>query len=623
MVGVAASEDDVRKLIRQGDEVKALARKLKRRPTKQPAAGAGLWSANSSASAGSTGSPSSAKNASSKHKAAVLSPKEGQTLLNTALRYDRLQIAEYLINKQAASVSGNSLAMALSADMVDILVKAGADVNQPNPLVGGTTPLHSAQNTKVLVALLRNGADPTRPDTSGNTPLHLFAFTGKQRMMEVLLLHNSRSTHGRVNVDARNNMGLTPLHCAVERGFVDCARALKEAGANLRLVTPEGQSAASMAASLRQTKSNTDWSFLTQKRQTKTLLSRALSVPAIPALPDEDEEDNDEDNSNAKNHRNAAKRAQSVVATNKDFWNMANTSLDESKLVTFGGGRTGQRARAGSAVSMPSSRPTATKQVSFKVPHKPNEKIEGGTKDDDVEHRQDRSTVPPLLPETLLPRSSSVKRRSNSLNAAATNKNDKERLLASHFNSRDSSSSSLLPDNNDGADAGAQGTFAKAPSNRSLSSLSDQSVKTPSAVETFRETAIKASRAVRQARATRQTSVGSSDKTSIKLKNKVTHTLEGLEHVSSKTDNTMDVSSQASVSSTGNMTESSTEFALSLSIPNRIHRLEDLLDCHSDTTDSCFIERLRSLEMALTGQATENGGVLKRLTDLEKVVFGR
>jgi hypothetical protein len=646
------TDDDLRKGIRQGDDVKVLKRKLKRRPVQQPAAGAGLWKSETSHTNTATNGATSTAAPPTGSRFRV-SPKEGQALLSTALRYDRLQIAEYLITKHGISVSGNALAMALSADMVHLLVQTGgADVNQTNPLVGGTTPLHAAQNTQVLVALLREGADPTIPDTAGNTPLHLFAFTGKLRMMQVILLNyhpDNSNVNINVNIDARNNMGFTPLHCAVERGFADCAKALVQAGANPRLITTDGQSVTSMIASLRKTKPPTDWSFVTQQRRPTALLSRAQSVPALPLSPGSSSGTGTHNTNRRHNATwNTSQRSCSVVSGTSsssiktEFVNEANSSLDESKLMSFGGGKGHVSSVTSGGGTIPRSPvTTVTKQVSFRVPHNSNEnKVKAGPKQVDVTSKSDSTTVI-ALPETpSLRRSASAKKTKpsfyNSIDDSTSSSIDEQHLLPSPFQARDTVSFSLLPGDDDGNMECQDEYFGRLQqSNRSLSSLSEHSVKATNVVEAFRNTAIKASKAAQEARMARQksgdTGIGITSDTVERKSRQQRQSLEGLERLpnhamlhKAKTDSTTEVSIQSSVSSTSrNMTESSTELAMSLSIPNRIQRLEDLLDCHSESTDSSsFVERLRKLEIALSGQVAKSGGVLKRLNDLDEVVFG-
>lgn len=59
-------------------------------------------------------------------------------------------------------------------------LRAGADLNAPNP-VRGWTPLHAAAyngHKKLVAYMLTNGANPNAQDADGNTPLHLAAGRG-------------------------------------------------------------------------------------------------------------------------------------------------------------------------------------------------------------------------------------------------------------------------------------------------------------------------------------------------------------------------------------------------------------------------------------------------------------
>ena len=173
------------------------------------------------------------------------------------------------------------------ADLVDRLLKAGADVKVKNDF--GATAMSEAAfagNTAVIEKLLNAGADPDSPAADGQTALMVVARTSNVAAARALLDHgahvNAKESqkeqtalmwaaaekqpgmvkeliaHG-ADVNARTLInediaqvssepragyrsygGLTALIFAAREGCVQCAVALKEGGANLNLPDPEG-----------------------------------------------------------------------------------------------------------------------------------------------------------------------------------------------------------------------------------------------------------------------------------------------------------------------------------------------------------------------------------------------
>uniref|UniRef100_A0AAR5PP23 Ankyrin repeat domain-containing protein 33B n=2 Tax=Dendroctonus ponderosae TaxID=77166 RepID=A0AAR5PP23_DENPD len=71
------------------------------------------------------------------------------------------------------------------------------------------------------------GLDPNKPDNEGNTPLHFAAQAGQVECLNCLA-----SRCRGVEIDARNNLGFTPLMKAALQGRNKCAKLLLFAGAN-------------------------------------------------------------------------------------------------------------------------------------------------------------------------------------------------------------------------------------------------------------------------------------------------------------------------------------------------------------------------------------------------------
>jgi len=123
---------------------------------------------------------------------------------------------------------------AAHADIAALLVEQGADVSQRNN--ARQTPLHLAAEqgyNKIARMLIERGADVNAVDSSGWTPLHRAVQRGNIRVMELLLEH-------RAEVNARTDIGVTPvfgswtsLHFAVNLGYMSALELLITRGADV------------------------------------------------------------------------------------------------------------------------------------------------------------------------------------------------------------------------------------------------------------------------------------------------------------------------------------------------------------------------------------------------------
>jgi hypothetical protein len=125
--------------------------------------------------------------------------------------------------------------------LVEVLCKAGANVNQPSEESGsmkGYTPAHYAARSgdiDMILLLAKFKADFNREADDHWKPVHCAAFAGK-RLALLALLDNG------AEVDARNQHGHTPLIYAANHGRIDDVRQLLSRGASVITQDPNGDS---------------------------------------------------------------------------------------------------------------------------------------------------------------------------------------------------------------------------------------------------------------------------------------------------------------------------------------------------------------------------------------------
>ncbi|XP_014233495.2 serine/threonine-protein phosphatase 6 regulatory ankyrin repeat subunit B-like [Trichogramma pretiosum] len=128
-----------------------------------------------------------------------------------------------------------------SQDLVKLFVETSEDELNHEVQIdardkSGRTPLHLALERDlqaVAESLLRNGASPNAADAEGMTPLHIYCTrrVDEFRSMEAFLAIYDKMYED-VQLDARNNLGYTPLLLAFERRHHQAALVLLRRGAD-------------------------------------------------------------------------------------------------------------------------------------------------------------------------------------------------------------------------------------------------------------------------------------------------------------------------------------------------------------------------------------------------------
>ncbi|MEZ9525685.1 ankyrin repeat domain-containing protein [Enterovibrio norvegicus] len=157
---------------------------------------------------------------------------QGRTPLFTAVNLHRVDVVQYLLkrgaNANATTLHGYTvLHMAAgeheeALEIVELLVKAGANVNATTPY--GTSVLMSALNVgyeDVVEFILAQGADTNKQDLEQDTALHYAAYQSNPKIIIALLRHGA-------DPSMKNAKGLIPEDVAAENNHLEVEKLLEQ-----------------------------------------------------------------------------------------------------------------------------------------------------------------------------------------------------------------------------------------------------------------------------------------------------------------------------------------------------------------------------------------------------------
>lgn len=159
----------------------------------------------------------------------------GYTPLHLAVARSQVEIAQMLVAAGAPLEETTSTGMTplhlaasgnASADMLDVLIGAGADINRTNIAFRNATALHYASRDgshEAVQALIAAGVDVDQTEDTNSTALMYAAYYGHGSIVSALLAAGA-------DVEILDDGGHTAHYWAVAQGFTEIAGEIAAAG---------------------------------------------------------------------------------------------------------------------------------------------------------------------------------------------------------------------------------------------------------------------------------------------------------------------------------------------------------------------------------------------------------
>ena len=168
---------------------------------------------------------------------------DGGSAILTAVYHRRKEIVNLLVARGAELTLFEACAAGELERVERLVAEKTVDINAQSD--DGWTPLHLAAffgHAKVVELLLAHGADtaPRSTNPNANTPLHA-ALAANQKMVAGLLIG-----HG-ADVNAADGGGWRPLHLAAANNNLDALKTLIAQGADVGATNREGLTAVQLA----------------------------------------------------------------------------------------------------------------------------------------------------------------------------------------------------------------------------------------------------------------------------------------------------------------------------------------------------------------------------------------
>jgi len=156
--------------------------------------------------------------------------------LHNAVFHNNISLVErWLVEGADANLPGfyglTPLHKVQSKEMVNMLIKFGADVNRVDS--NHLTPLHCAQNKEIVQALIQAGADTNRQYRFSDTPLNTAIYNNNINLLKKFI-------KGGFDINLQGEFGCTLLHLTILYNKIKIIEILIENGADVNVKNLEG-----------------------------------------------------------------------------------------------------------------------------------------------------------------------------------------------------------------------------------------------------------------------------------------------------------------------------------------------------------------------------------------------